>query len=238
MAVCSNCKKMISPRATKCRFCYTEQIPNFESEEITLTSTNSIEGYEIIEYCGFIYGEIVCPNGILGALTNGTFFTFSAMAEARQAALEDLKAKARSAKGNAIIGLDIDITDLNGNGILVSANGTAVYCIPDKFEEKKKQFEIIKKEIAEREKMEIQLKEQRLESHMKILEDADGTQMDKTVLKIVIKQESVTALDIVKMLPKSVSPTDISSTLNKLVSLGIIDKTENGGYISKGIADE
>ena len=79
MAICDKCRRVIGDRATRCKYCCKEIIPEIK-EDVLIASTNSFQGYEIIEYFDFAYGEIVCPNGILGAITNGTFFTSSALA--------------------------------------------------------------------------------------------------------------------------------------------------------------
>lgn len=97
-----------------------------ESKKVLIVNTPYLEGYEIEEYLEIISADIVVPNGLLGALTNGTFFTIDAMTLARTNALEKLKEMAISRGAGAVISVDIDISDLNGRGILVSANGTAV----------------------------------------------------------------------------------------------------------------
>ncbi len=91
-----------------------------------MTTGVSFEGYEVTEFCGLLYGEVVVPNGLLGALATGTFFTIDALATARKNAIESLISQAQKKKADGIIGIDIDISDLNGNGVLVSANGTSV----------------------------------------------------------------------------------------------------------------
>lgn len=95
-------------------------------KKLILTSTHSIDGYSILTYLGVLSGEIVVPNGLLGAVTSGTFFTIDALDKARKGAIEQLTKKAAEAGADAIVALDIDISDLNGRGVLVSANGTAV----------------------------------------------------------------------------------------------------------------
>jgi uncharacterized protein YbjQ (UPF0145 family) len=97
---------------------------------IKITTTNSFDGYFVKDYIDVVYGEVVVPNGILGALTSGTFFTIEALETARTAAISHLKTKAATLGANAIIGIDIDIQDLNGRGMMVSANGTAVQIEP------------------------------------------------------------------------------------------------------------
>ena len=95
-----------------------------------VSSTSTLEGYEIIRFIDMVFGEIVIPNGLLGALTSGTFFTISALDKARKKAMDALKWNAAKMGADAIIGVDVDIQDLNGRGMMVSANGTAVEIKP------------------------------------------------------------------------------------------------------------
>lgn len=103
-----------------------EQKNNEEIDRVILTTTNSIEGYKIDKYLGIVCGEVVVPNGLIGAIASGTFFTISALDKARTEAFQIIKQKAYSMGANAIVAVDIDINDLNGNGVMVSVNGTAV----------------------------------------------------------------------------------------------------------------
>jgi uncharacterized protein YbjQ (UPF0145 family) len=95
-----------------------------------VSSTSTLEGYEIIRFIDMVFGEIVIPNGLLGALTSGTFFTISALDKARKKAMDALKWNAAKMGADAIIGVDVDIQDLNGRGMMVSSNGTAVEIKP------------------------------------------------------------------------------------------------------------
>lgn len=94
--------------------------------DLIVSTTPTLSGYKIIEYKDIVFGEVVVPNGLLGAFTSGTFFTISALDKARREAVEMLVDKATSLGANAIVGVDIDVCDLNGHGMMVSANGTAV----------------------------------------------------------------------------------------------------------------
>lgn len=46
MALCIGCNKEISSTATRCRFCYVETFPTV-TRDVLITSTGSVEGYEI-----------------------------------------------------------------------------------------------------------------------------------------------------------------------------------------------
>ena len=95
-------------------------------EDFIISSTPTLSGYIIEEYKGLAFGEVVVPNGIMGVLTSGTFFTVSAVEKARKMAVESMRENALQMEANAIVGVDVDISDLNGNAVIVSANGTAV----------------------------------------------------------------------------------------------------------------
>ena len=94
--------------------------------ELIISSTPSLEGYSIKQYIDLVFGEIVIPNGLLGAFTSGTYSTISALDKARKSAVELLKEQAIRLGANAIVGFNIAIQDLSGKGMMVSASGTAV----------------------------------------------------------------------------------------------------------------
>ena len=98
---------------------------------VLCSTTNEIVNFTIVESKDLIFSEVVIPNGLLGAFTTGTFFTIDALDEARTRAINGLKDKARLADANGVIGVDIDICDLSNHGMMVSANGTAVYIVPE-----------------------------------------------------------------------------------------------------------
>lgn len=91
-----------------------------------ITTTSEFKLFEIVEYIDLVYGEIVIPNGLVGWWTTGTFYSIEALDRARKEAVKLLLKNAKKIGANAIIGLDIDICDLANNGMMVSANGTAV----------------------------------------------------------------------------------------------------------------
>ena len=104
-----------------------------------VTSTNNIEGKEIYEYRGLVFGEVV--QGInflkdyLASWTDamgGRSGTYEdEIKEARNQAIREMIANAQDVEANAIIGARIDYEVLGQkNGmILVSASGTAVRVI-------------------------------------------------------------------------------------------------------------
>ena len=101
-----------------------------------ITTTPSIEGKRIVEYLGVIAGEaIVGANifrDIFAAVTDivgGRSGAYeSALRDARETALNELRDAARDLGGNAVVGVDIDyeVIGKSGSMLMVSVSGTAV----------------------------------------------------------------------------------------------------------------
>jgi uncharacterized protein YbjQ (UPF0145 family) len=103
-----------------------------------LSSTNTLENIEILEYHGLVTGESLIGSNVYKDLFSGvrdvvggrTSAYERELAKAREIALESMEEKARDLNANAIIGLKISYNNLGGtmgNTILVTAYGTAVY---------------------------------------------------------------------------------------------------------------
>ena len=103
---------------------------------IPVTTTFSIEGYQIIEYKGIVRGIIVrsptISQGILGGLKSiigGQIGAYTQMCEqARQQAYDLLIEHAVEMGANAIVGLHYDASDVGGQNAAteVLCYGTAV----------------------------------------------------------------------------------------------------------------
>ena len=104
-----------------------------------LTSSNTLETMEIIEYKGLVTGESLIGSniykdlfsGVLDVVEGRTSTYQEELQKARDIALENMEEKALSLGANAIIGLKISYDNLGGtmgNTILVTAYGTAVKC--------------------------------------------------------------------------------------------------------------
>ncbi|MBE6489756.1 MAG: YbjQ family protein [Methanobrevibacter sp.] len=102
-----------------------------------LTSANTLENKEIIEYKGLVTGESLIGSNIYKDLFSGvrdvvggrTSQYEDELRKAREVALESMEQKAESLGANAIIGLKISYDNLGGtmgNTILVTVYGTAV----------------------------------------------------------------------------------------------------------------
>ena len=104
-----------------------------------LTSSNTLESKELIEYKGLVTGESLIGANIYKDLFSGvrdvvvgrTTQYEEELQKARNIALESMEKKAESLGANAIVGLKLSYDNLGGtmgNTILVTLYGTAVKC--------------------------------------------------------------------------------------------------------------
>jgi uncharacterized protein YbjQ (UPF0145 family) len=108
--------------------------------QMPVTTTFTIEGFQIREYKGVVRGIIVrsptIAQGIMGGLKNiigGKIGAYAQMCEqARQQAFELLIEHAREMGANAIVGLRYDASDVADAATEVLCYGTAVVIGPEK----------------------------------------------------------------------------------------------------------
>lgn len=101
-----------------------------------LSTTPSLEGFAITEYCGVVTGE-----AILGANIFRDFFAGirdvvggrsgayeKELRKARQIAFKELQMQAEDLGANAVVGIDIDYETVGKDGsmLMVTVSGTAV----------------------------------------------------------------------------------------------------------------
>ena len=101
-----------------------------------VTTTNSVEGKKISQYCGIVFGEVITGVNVLKDFGAGFRNFFGGRSEAyegelntaREQAIAEMKQRAGALGANAVVGVDIDYEILGAdNGMLmVSASGTAV----------------------------------------------------------------------------------------------------------------
>ena len=101
-----------------------------------ITTTPSVEGKNIVEYKGIVFGDVVSGVNFvrdIAASVRNIFGGRSGSYEeelvgARQNALKEMEQRAASMGANAVVGVDIDYEVLGAdNGMLmVTASGTAV----------------------------------------------------------------------------------------------------------------
>lgn len=98
-----------------------------------VTTTPSVEGYQIAQYKGIVTGEAIMGANIVRDLfagitdiVGGRSGMYEAkLADAREAALSEMEARATQRGANAVVGVDLDYEVIN-NMLMVSASGTAV----------------------------------------------------------------------------------------------------------------
>jgi len=101
-----------------------------------VTTTNSIEGREIKEYRGIVFGEVITGinfvKDMMAGLTNffgGRSGSYEQeLMQAREQALRELEQRANLIGANAVVGVKMDYEVLGAeNGMLmVTVSGTAV----------------------------------------------------------------------------------------------------------------
>lgn len=101
-----------------------------------VTTTPQIDGKEIIEYKGIVFGEVVAGVDFIKDFAAGLTNFFGGrsgsyegeLIEARENAIKEMEQRAMRIGANAVVGVDIDYEVLgqNNNMLMVIASGTAV----------------------------------------------------------------------------------------------------------------
>ena len=93
-----------------------------------LTTTNSIEGFRILEYKGIVSG--ISVNAQKMKMTFNMEKYYQAIAESmdqvKEQAFQQLQDNAKKLNANAIVGIKVDIELTTSNYVTVSVTGTAV----------------------------------------------------------------------------------------------------------------
>jgi len=107
-----------------------------DARGITVSTTPTLEGRPIQEYCGIVTGEVIVGANLFRDLFAGIRDIVGGrsgsyeriLADARKQAIEELQAEAAALGGNAVVGIDLDyeVIGPNGSMLMVSASGTAV----------------------------------------------------------------------------------------------------------------
>lgn len=98
-----------------------------------VTTTPSVEGYQIADYHGIVTGEAILGANIVRDLFAGITDILGGrsgayeeeLARARETALGEMQDRAQTMGANAVVGVDLDYEVIN-NMLMVSASGTAV----------------------------------------------------------------------------------------------------------------
>ncbi len=101
-----------------------------------LTTTPSVEGKQIVNYHGIVFGEVITGinfvkdffAGIRNIVGGRSGSYEDELQKARENALRELEQRAAEKGANAVVGIDIDYEILGQNNgmLMVTASGTAV----------------------------------------------------------------------------------------------------------------
>ena len=104
-----------------------------------LTTTNTIEGKQIVQYYGIVTGETIIGANLfkdffagIRDIVGGRAGSYeSVLREAKDTALQELRERAMQLGAIAVIGIDLDYETVGANGsmLMVTAAGTAVRCM-------------------------------------------------------------------------------------------------------------
>ncbi len=97
------------------------------------TTTPSVEGRQIVEYCGIVVGEAILGANVFRDIFAGITDIIGGrsgayeeeLGKARSVALDEMEQRAHDMGANAVVGVDLDYEVIN-NMLMVSASGTAV----------------------------------------------------------------------------------------------------------------
>ena len=84
-----------------------------------LTTTNSVEGYPIVDYLGIVTSTISFSISIFSNRTQ-------LINQKKEEAFKDLTKYATNLKANAIVGIQTQVSGFGNNFILITVTGTAV----------------------------------------------------------------------------------------------------------------
>lgn len=131
-----NCKKCGAALPEGASFCPTCGSPVSSDANFLMVTTPTVPGYKIKQVLGLVTGLTPRTRGVLGKFIAGiesmfggevTAFT-SEVEKARWEAINRAKSRAIELGANAIVGLDVETSDLGLQSgiVLFSATGTAV----------------------------------------------------------------------------------------------------------------
>lgn len=93
-----------------------------------LTTTNSIEGFKIIEYKGIVSGVGVNIQKMKMTFNVEKYYKAigDSVSEVKEQAFQELRDNAKLLNANAVVGINVDIELTASNYVAVSVTGTAV----------------------------------------------------------------------------------------------------------------
>ena len=139
MSFCPNCRAGVAEGEKFCSRCGSPIAAQSLSSDVVMVTTPSIPGFRVTKVVGIVTGLTARTRGMGGrfvagiqSMVGGEVSAFTSEIEkARMEALERMKAKAQRVGANAVIGLDMETSDILQGTVLISATGTAVVIEPE-----------------------------------------------------------------------------------------------------------
>ncbi len=93
-----------------------------------LTTTNSIEGHQIIDYLGIVTGVALNKEVIAMGFSMSKYYTKmqKSIENVKEEAFQTLQTNAAKLNANAVVGINVEIELTTSNYAMVSVTGTAV----------------------------------------------------------------------------------------------------------------
>jgi uncharacterized protein YbjQ (UPF0145 family) len=93
-----------------------------------LTTTNSIEGYKIVDYLGIVTGVAMHDEVIAMGFSMSKYIkkVQDSVDATKEKAFQQLQENAKKLKANAVVGIKVEIELTTSNYAMVSVTGTAV----------------------------------------------------------------------------------------------------------------
>jgi uncharacterized protein YbjQ (UPF0145 family) len=103
-------------------------------QEITVTTTDTLDGREITEYCGVVSGEAVIGANVVSDIAAGIRDVVGGRSGSyekkitvgREEALTDIRAEADELGADAVVGATFDYEEMAEGMLWVNVSGTAV----------------------------------------------------------------------------------------------------------------
>lgn len=113
-----------------------DRIINLDNIIMILTTTNQVEGHEIVEYKGIVFGEVISGvnffkdfGAAIRNMVGGRAVSYEEeLTKAREEAIEEMSERAANLGADAVIGIDVDYEMLGADNamMMVTVSGTAV----------------------------------------------------------------------------------------------------------------
>lgn len=137
MIKCPECGEEVAKESnfcTNCGYDLSEIDLSEEEVEMTITTTNSIEGKKIEKYLGIVSGEAMMGANIIKDFTAGIRNVVGGRSsqyedeirKGRIEALKDMESRAKEKGADAVIGVRADYEEMSEGMLWVNVTGTAV----------------------------------------------------------------------------------------------------------------